>query len=183
MGYQAAKDKAWNDLGKLTSEKNFSLRFLADEYSIDLEKKSVISLSCNVPAKDFSVIIILHYLIEQIKGLPVLAGVWLTFRELAGVEGYAAAFRKRAIEPLIRKYGRNPENIFSLLTRLPARKADFKDVSIIIEAFSGVPVLLKLFRSDEEFGSDANILFDKSITSIFCTEDIIVLAQIIAGSV
>lgn len=183
MGYDIAKDKAWNELGKLTVEKKFSLKFLADEYSIDLEKKSVISLSCNVPAKDFSVIIILHYLIERIKGLPALAGVWLTFRELAGIEGYTGAFHKRAIEPLIRKYGRSPENILSITSRLPARKADFKDVSIIIEAFAGVPVLLKLSRPDEEFGPDANILFDKNVTSIFCTEDIIVLAQIVAGSV
>jgi len=32
-------------------------------------------------------------------------------------------------------------------------------------------------RGDEEFGPEANILFDKSITDIFCTEDIVVLSE------
>ena len=183
MSYEIAKNRAWENLAKITSLKTFSLRFLADEYSIDLEKKSVMSLACNIPAKDFTAIIILHYLIEKIKGLAALTGEWLTFRELAGIEGYAEAFRKRAIEPIIRKYASNPEGIFSVLKRLPAKKADFSDASIIVEAFENVPVLIKVLKADEEFGPDANILFDKNITSIFCTEDIIVLAQIVATSI
>jgi hypothetical protein len=40
-----------------------------------------------------------------------------------------------------------------------------------------------MWRPDEEFGPEANLLFDKSITGIFCTEDIVVLAGIIASEV
>jgi hypothetical protein len=181
MSYEIAKNQAWDNLSGLTSGKNFLVKFLADEYSVGLEQKSVISLAGNVPAKDFTAIIILHYLIQKIKGLPQLSGEWLTFRELAGIEGYAESFRKRAIEPIISKYGSNPEGIFSVLKRLPAKKADFFDASIIVEAFENVPVLIKLSKADEEFTPEANMLFDKSITSIFCTEDIIVLAQIMAA--
>jgi hypothetical protein len=52
---------------------------------------------------------------------------------------------------------------------------------VIIEAFEGVPVLIKAWKADSEFGPDANIYFDKSITGIFCTEDIVVLAGMIAS--
>jgi hypothetical protein len=42
--------------------------------------------------------------------------------------------------------------------------------------------MVELWRSDEDFGPDANIMFDKSVISIFCTEDIIVLAGLVAAS-
>ena len=61
-------------------------------------------------------------------------------------------------------------------------KADIGDISYIIQAFSEVPLLIALFKADDEFGPDANILFDKDITGIFCTEDIVVLTEILVHS-
>lgn len=183
MGYEVAINKAWDDLFVLKPAQNMSVKFLADEYSVDTKARKVISLSCNVPAKDFTAILILHYLAQKLKGLPALAGEWLTFRELSGVEGYLAAFRKRSIEPIIKKYGGNPEGISAVLERLPARKINEADAAVIVEAFEGVPVLIKLWHKDEDFGPDANIFFDRSITGIFCTEDIVVLAGAVAYSI
>ena len=53
--------------------------------------------------------------------------------------------------------------------------------SLVIEAFIDVPVLVKLWKQDAEFGPDANMYFDSSIKNIFCTEDIVVLAQMVAS--
>ncbi len=182
MGYEVAVNKAWDELAGLVTEKTVSARFLADEYTVNLLARTVISSSCNVPAKDFVTVIILHYLIRKVSGLPDLTGEWMPFRELAGIEGYYDAFRKRAIDPVIRKYGKNPDNIFSVLERFPSRKGDLADASVVIDALPGVPVMVELWRSDEDFGPDANIMFDKSVSGIFCTEDIIVLAGLVAAS-
>jgi len=165
MSYEIAKSKAWEELRNLNPAKSLAVKFLSDEYSIDSENKSVMSLSCNVPAKDFYAILILHYAVKKLQGLPAVTGQWLTFRELSGIEGYFEAFKKRAIEPIIRKYGHRTE-----------------DTAIEMIAFEGVPALVKAWRSDEDFGPDANIYFDRSIKEIFCTEDIVVLAGIIASS-
>lgn len=181
MSYAAAIEKSWGQLLSLNPDKNILVKFLADEYTVDLEQREVFSLSCNVPAKDFTAILILHYLSQKLKGLPRLTGIWVSFKELSGVEGYYPAFRKRAIEPIIRKYGAHPENILTALERLPAKRISQGDVGIVLEVFDGVPVLVTLWRGDEEFGPEANILFDKSISKIFCTEDTIVLAGIIAS--
>ncbi len=148
---------------------------------MDVGGKRALSLSCNIPAKDFTAILILHYLAHKLKGIPFLTGEWLSFKELSGVEGYAAAFRSRAIEPIIRKYGAHPEGILSVLDRLPGKKIDQGDVGIVLEAFEGVPVMITLWRGDEEFGPEVNMLFDKSINRIFCTEDIVVLAGFVAS--
>ena len=182
MTYDIAINKAWEELAELNPDKNFSVKFLADEYNVYLETRKVLSLSCNVAAKDFTTILLLHYLIQKTKGLPALTGEWLTFRELSGIEGYYPAFKKRAIEPIIRKYGSNPQGLLQVLDRLPAKRVMEADVAIVLGAFEGVPVLIKLWRGDEEFGPDANMLFDRSVTQIFCTEDIVELAGFVAAS-
>ena len=180
MGYEVAINKAWEELLSLNPPAPLSVKFLADEYSLDVATKKIFSLSCNTPAKDFVAILLLHYLSQKLRGLPELAGEWVSFKELSGIEGYAAAFRKRTIEPIIRKYGKNPAGVFAVLEKLPASKVAQADAAIVVEAFSAVPVLVELWRGDEEFGPEANILFDRSISRIFCTEDIVVLAQFVA---
>lgn len=181
MGYDIAINKAWDELLKLKPDKFTSVKLLADEYSLDFNARKVISLSCNVPAKDFTAILILHYLFRKIKGLPVLTENWLTFKELSALEGYQAAFRQRVIERILRKYGNQPDTILSVLDRLPGKRVNQADLGVVLEVFEGVPVLIELWRPDEEFGCEANILFDKSIIEIFCIEDIVVLAEFIAG--
>jgi Domain of unknown function (DUF3786) len=181
MSYEAAFKKAWEDLANLKAPNNLSVKFMADEYSLDREAGKLLSLSCNTPAKDLLSILILHYLVQKLNGLPELTGQWLTFKELAGIEGYAAAYHQRAIEPLIRKYGNNPDALKNVLNRFPSRLAEGGDVNVAIEAFDKVPVLIKLWKADSEFAPDANIYFDASIKNIFCIEDIIVLAQTVAG--
>jgi len=181
MGYEVALKKAWEDLVNLKAPKNLSVKFLADEYSVDTAAEKNYSLSCNAPTKDFVSILILHYLAGKLKGLPALSNQWLTFRELPGGQGYYDAFYKRSIEPIIRKYGNDPDAIKEILSRLPGKLSEGGDISIIIEVFANVPVLIKLWKPDAEFGPDANIYFDSSIKNIFCTEDIAVLAQIVAS--
>lgn len=181
MSYDAAINKSWNDFLAAKPAGNISVKFLADEYSIDLNARKVLSLSCNAPAKDYEVILILHYLTRKSEGLPQLSGEWLSFKELSAIEGYQSAFRKRVIERIIRKYGNNPETLLSALERLPGKRVNQADIGVIFEVFEGVPVLVELWRPDAEFGPEANLLFDKSITRIFCIEDIVVLAEFVAG--
>ncbi len=181
MGYEIALKKAWEDLVNQKAPKNLSVKFMGDEYSVDIDSRRIISLSSNTAAKDLLSILSLHYLVQKLKGLPAQSGLWLTFREFSGIEGYYDAYHKRSIEPLIRKYGRNPDAIKDVLIRLPGELSGGADVSIIIEAFENVPVLIKLWKEDAEFAPDANIYFDASIKNIFCIEDVIVLAQMVSG--
>jgi len=182
MGYAEALEKSWGDLAKLKPANNLSVKFLADDYSVDVQAKRVLSLACNIQAKEFVTILILHYLAKKLQGLPEPIGEWLTFRELSGVEGYYDAFRKRSLEPLIRKYGKNTDALKDVSSRLPAKLAEGGDIGIVVQAFENIPVLVKLWKQDAEFGADANMYFDRSIKDIFCTEDIVVLAGFVSAS-
>ena len=180
MTYDAAIKKAWNDIEKLCGNKEpISLKFFSDEYSIDVIGREILSLSCNVTAKDFVSILMLHYLKAKLEGLPDLSGEWISFKELSGGEAYYPAFFKRAIEPIIRKHGKNPHGIYVALERVQGKRLSQADAAITVVAFEKVPVLIEIWAGDDEFAPEANLLFDKSIQKIFCTEDIAVLGGFI----
>jgi hypothetical protein len=180
MGYDAALKKAWQDISDIAEQKSYSLRFLADEYTIDLNQGRVLSLSCNAPAKDYTSILLLHYLAQKLKELPSISGEWISFKQLEGGEGYFPTFKQRVIEPIIRKYGQNPEFLLGLTERFKAKRIQLADISIVLDVFDGVPLLITLWRGDEEFSAEVNILFDKNIKDIFCTEDIVILSEFVA---
>ncbi len=182
MGYEVALEKAWEGLSRLELPGIFLIRFLGDEYSIESSRRLILSGACNIPAKDFVAILILHYAAQKMRGLPQVSGEWLTFREFSGIEGYYQAFRERSLKPLIRKYGANPSGLREAGRRFPVEPVKAADAGIVVTAFEGVPVLVKVWGGDEDFGPDANMYFDRSITRIFCTEDIVVLAGMVAAA-
>lgn len=184
MGYQQALDAAWHEIASLTDAKQFSVRLFADEYSIDAAGKSVTRMSCAVPAKDYTAIILLHYLIRacRLGNLPQPIGEWIDFKELEGGDAYYPTFRKRTIDRIVTKFGSAAEKFEAASGRFPVRKATIGDQGYIFQAFAEVPILIALYAADDEFGADANILFDKGIAHIFCTEDIVVLTEILVHS-
>ena len=182
MTYEAALSKAWEELENIAHEKNHTVRFLDNKYSIDLEKKTILSLSSNVPANTHMTILILHYLSRKLTGIPQLTGEWISFKQLEGGQVYYSVFRKRVLEPIIRKYGKNPEGFLSELTkRFKAKEIKQADASVVLEVFDGIPVLITLWQGDEEFSPEANVLFDGNISEIFCTEDTVICAEIAAS--
>lgn len=159
------------------------VRLMADTYSVNIEKEEVFSDSCNVPAKDRERVLILHYLARKAKGLPGVSGDWVSFRQLEGGDGYYPAFKKRVLDRIARKHGTKPETLLDVVERFRAKRAQVGDVSVVLEPFDGIPVLVTLQRGDDEFGPEANVLFDRNISAIFCTEDVVVLSELISASI
>lgn len=169
MSYQEALKKAWDDLTAVSHNgETCAVKLLSDAYTVDLKNKTVLSDSCNIPAKEYISIIILHYLAKKLKlgSLPQPCGEWIDFRQLEGGEGYYPAFRKRTIDKILKKYG-----------------SSGKDMSMVVQVLESVPMLITTSKADEEFGPAANILFDRTISAMFCTEDIVVLTEIVAHSI
>ena len=148
MGYDAALLKAWSDLEKVTKEKKLWVDFLADKYEVDLENRRVSSLSCNVAAKIYLTILILHYLVRKLEGLHSLTGEWIDFRQLDGGQGYYLAFQKRVISTIAKKYGKNPDTLLKLSERFKTKPLNFADVSLALDTFESVPVLIEIWKSD-----------------------------------
>lgn len=183
MGYEDALRLAWESLEKLKQQNSYTVKFLADEYSVATTNRTVISLSCNVPAPNFAAILILHYLIAFLKGIPKATGKWISFPELDGGKGYWPTFKKRALDPIVRKYGKNPQGLLDAVERFSAKRAQIADIGIALEAFPEIPVLITLWKADEEFSAEVNMLFDANIKEIFPTEDVVVMAGFVAKEI
>lgn len=167
-----------SDAQYIDSPKVIIVGYLNQSYLItfpDIEV-SLMTKEEKVPIKDK--ILILHYL-TLAKGTP-LSNKAITYKELPEGVNYFPTFYKRAIKPLVDYFGNEPHRLLDMARILGGNKADYGDVAITINAFSRVPITLILWKGDEEFAPEGNIIFDNTISDYLSTEDINVLCETIA---
>jgi hypothetical protein len=121
--------------------------------------------------------LVMHYLL-QASGTP-LTNTWITFREVPSGEFYYSAFAKRAKDPLVQTFGKNPGLLIELGTRLGGVQRKEGDASLCFQAFPQIPVCLILWAGDDEFPPEGNLLFDANISSYLTAEDIAVLSGLV----
>jgi len=181
VGYDVSLEKAWDAVKGLSKEGKICIKFLNDEYEIDFSKETVLSMSCNIEAKPYYKILILHYIANENKVLGIEGDAWISFKEMEGGEVYFPAFRKRAIEPILRKYQDSPRSISERAASLDTEQMEMGNASIVIKVFSKVKAGIILWAQDDEFDAECNMVFNRSIKNIFPTEDVAVLGGIIAS--
>jgi len=126
-----------------------------------------------------SQVLLLHYL-DGLRTGSQLKGEWIAFQDIPDGRFYLDAFLKRAKDPLVKTFGHNPELMVEMATKaLGAEPYEYGDFSVVVKAFPLVPVALIIWKGDEEFSPEGNILFDKSISDILSAEDIAWLAGMI----
>jgi hypothetical protein len=83
---------------------------------------------------------------------------------------------KRAITPLVSCFGDNPDGFKKVGARIGELMPEPGDMAVKVLALPRVPVVLSLWRGDDEFPPEGNVLFDASVTAYLPTEDIAYLA-------
>ncbi len=117
-------------------------------------------------------ILMVHYLNGTRNGTK-LSGEWIGFQEIPDGRFYLDAFNKRAKIPLINGFGNQPEKLQKLgAMAYDAQPFDHGDQSVLVRAFPLVPLALIIWKGDDEFPPDGNILFDRSISNILSAEDV-----------
>jgi hypothetical protein len=126
-------------------------------------------------------ILILHYLHGAwASSGPAAAGEWISFQEVPDGRFYMDAFNKRAKIPLVQAFGDRPDQMVDLAKKLyGATPFDQGDFSVVVRALPLVPVALILWRGDDEFPAEGNLLFDKTVPRILSAEDIAWLAGMV----
>jgi hypothetical protein len=122
-------------------------------------------------------VLILHYLLGAEAGLP--SQDWVAYREIPGASFYFSAFVKRAIEPLKKVFGANAAAFRKAAAALGGQAIAAGDAGFELRVFPQVAVQLILWEGDEEFGAEANILFNPGIQGRLSPEDIAWLAGMV----
>lgn len=160
----------------LEREKEIIIPFLNGEYRVHYPSGEVYEAQ----GRELSIaskILILHYL-NSAEGVP-LKNQWISFKELPSGQIYINPFHNRAIRPLIKFFGEQPESLLKAGIALGGVKESFGDVSIRIPVFPMVPVIYVVWIGDEEFPASGNVLFDASAPNYLPTEDYAVLSGMV----
>ncbi len=194
-GYELAYKLACEQLAKLGDIEQQSLKSSAQYLEVDSRKVIVIeylnqSYLISLPDIEISLmdseepvpikdkLLILHYLTSA-KGIP-LSDKLVTYRELPEGANYFPTFYQRVVKPLLDHFGKEPHRLIDVAGKLGGYKVDYGDVAVTINAFSRVPITIVLWKGDDEFAPEGNILFDSTISDYLPTEDISVLCETIA---
>lgn len=167
-GYETA-DAAAGALAIPFLDRTYRLEYPGLHFSDSLKAEAEVPLQEQV--------LILHYLLGAEAGLP--SQDWVAYREIAGASFYFSAFVKRAIEPLKKVFGRNAAAFRNAAAALGGQAIPAGDAGFELRVFPQVAVQFILWEGDEEFGAEANILFNQGIEGRLSPEDIAWLAGMV----
>lgn len=106
------------------------------------------------------------------KAEPVeRAGMLVKFACLPGGYAYEKAFLKRAVEPVAKAFGDEPERLVECAKKLNGFALTFGDCSVEVPALPHLPLTIIVWRRSE-FPSQANTLYDQTANNYLPTEDL-----------
>jgi hypothetical protein len=151
----------------------FSLYFLNKEIIISWPELEFSYKSSDEGLPIQQRILLLHYLYGAWSSSGArIKGEWISFQEVPDGKFYLDAFHRRAKNPMVQTFGEQPELLVKLAKEsFGAVSSDQGDVSVVIKALPLVPVALIIWKGDEEFPPEGNILFDRNIIEILSAED------------
>jgi hypothetical protein len=128
------------------------------------------------PLSVFAEILILHALLLHTGRPP--GGEWIAFSDIPDGLLYGSVYGKRTAGRLAVALSGAGDRLRSAAERLGGGNAALGgDASAVVEPFSGVPVGIVFWEGDDRFPPAVTFLYDRTITEIFPTEDIVVLTQ------
>jgi hypothetical protein len=160
------------------SSRKIILKYLNRTYQVTLPDIDISLPETNEKVELRDKILILHYL-TLAKGTPLSHNL-IAYQELKEGSTYFPSFTKRAVKPLIDYFGLAPERLLEVIGELGGYRVNYGDLAVTIPAFSRVPITLVLWKGDDEFPPNANILFDSTILDYLSPEDVNILCQTIA---
>jgi hypothetical protein len=122
------------------------------------------------PAHMTIAIVLMHYLLTA-DGTPP-ADRWLAFRELPDGLFYAQAFAGHAEGEIAQKLGANVAGFRNAAAAFGGQPLDLADASFRFQAFPRLAVAVLLWAGDDEFPSQARVLFDAHAGHYLPTEDL-----------
>jgi len=150
----------------LSNPERYILNMLYSEYLISLPDRKIFCCSKDSqqrPAKFLEQLCLLAYLINA-KDMP-LANKIVRAETLPGGQFFFRGLHSLPTEKLEKAFGGQPELIYQVSRKFNARRCEFGDASIQLYVLPRIPLTIVIWRSCEEFGARATILFDQTTAS------------------
>jgi hypothetical protein len=156
------------------TENTILLRVFGQNLKITLPDFDITVEGSTEPVKPADQILVLHYLLCEVPAEPT--GELISFRDLPGGQFYLEPYRARTTKPLVAHFQNDLDTLRTALNCFDWTQVDLGDLGACVQAVGNFHLTLVYHRGDEDFGPEAEILFDACIKRVFCTEDAAVLA-------
>jgi hypothetical protein len=131
---------------------------------------------------EFVQALLLTYLITADGTAP--SGRWIAYRDLPGGMFYAQAFRGYAENRLIRDLGAGGlERFCQAAERLGGKPLDLGNAAYAFEALPRIHLAVVYWLGDEDFPSQASILFEDTACHYMTTDGLAVLGSHLVGKI
>ncbi len=145
----------------------YTIPFLTRTYHINPLRKTV-SLGDKIfaPDEQFQLQLVLVSYLAYASDAP-LTGEVVSEKGLKGGTVFFQGPHTLSKEPILQRYGEDPEGFRELGKPFDSTPMEFGDVSFTIRALPKIPVGFVLYCKDEEFPAQLVVTFDSSIESHF----------------
>ena len=156
----------------------YAIQFLDRRYEITYPEFRFADL--DAPEREIPLqeqVLILHYMIGADPDRE--PGDMIAYREIPGAAFYFGPFVKRAVNPLKETFGRNLDAFHRACRALNGTPIDAGDAGYRFQVFPQLAMHYILWEGDEEFDSEANILFNEAAGECLSPEDAAWLAGMV----
>lgn len=163
----------------------FTVRFLGKEYEIGFPEFTVRRMQeddtyCPLLSMNAAQVFVIRFLIGGCQA--VSTGKFMTYRDIPWGEVYYRQFSGRCMMRLAFSYGNRLDAFSSACEKLGAARIKAGDAGYEFEVFDGFFVRFQLWGGDDEFPPSSQILFSDNFPAVFHAEDLVVVCDIIIGT-
>lgn len=147
-----------------TATASYVISFLQERYRVTPRDKQVEMLPGSALSTGPSIelqVILLTYLLNA-QAMP-LANRLVAGNSLKGGKTFFQGAHRFPVEPLVERYGMDPTGFLDKGLSLGAAQEGYGDAGLRFSALPRVPVVMVLWKGDEEFPARLSCLFDASI--------------------
>jgi hypothetical protein len=160
---------------------NFRLAFLGQEYVIASGDFTVCRADTGEETSSFTQSLVLTYLATADGTTP--SRRWIGFRELPNGMFYAQAFESYSGNRLVRELAGGIEAFRRAAETLGGESLEIGDAGYVFAALPRVHLALVYWEGDEEFPSQARVLFEDTAACYMPTDGLAILGSQLVGRV
>ncbi len=170
---------AWRS-GATLQDNTLKLEMLFHTYNIDVAGFEVHKENGDATSPYIQSLVLTY--LQTADGVP-RAGRWISYRELPNGNFYHQAFQGYAPNRLPKHWGTNVDGFIAACNALDGERLDFGNACFAFRVLPRIHIAAVYWLGDEDFPSQASILFDANVSHYMITDGLAVLGSKLVGEI
>ncbi|MCG8615571.1 MAG: DUF3786 domain-containing protein [Desulfobacterales bacterium] len=130
-----------------------------------------------IPKPDYAALFVVHYLLGATEA--DVSGDWVSEKDIPGGAAFFRGPHTLPTQGIVDTFGDDLERFKGQCGKLGGRPLDMADAAFAFDITPNIPVAVLYWQGDEDFGAEAKLLFDRSISAHLALDIIYALAVMV----